>query len=36
MKQYLAKELEIKELGKLNCFLRIEIAHSKSGIFVSQ
>lgn len=28
MKQYLAKELEIKELGKLNCFLRIEIAHS--------
>ena len=36
LKWCLAKEFEIKELGKLKYFLEIEVAHSKNGIFVSQ
>lgn len=32
----LAKEFEIKTLGKLKYFLEIEVAHSRKGIFVSQ
>jgi hypothetical protein len=34
--QDLAKEFEIKTLGKLKYFLGIEMAHSKKGIFISQ
>ena len=34
--QHLAKEFEIKTLGKLKYFLGIEVAHSKKGIFISQ
>ena len=36
VKQRLAKEFEIKELGKLKCFLGIEVAYSTQGIFISQ
>ena len=32
----LVKEFEIKELGRLKYFLRIKMAHSKEGIFISQ
>lgn len=32
----LARECEIKELGKLKYFLGIKVAHSKEGMFVSQ
>ncbi|XP_070049840.1 uncharacterized mitochondrial protein AtMg00810-like [Nicotiana tomentosiformis] len=32
----LAHEFEIKDLGKLQYFFRIEVARSKSGIFISQ
>ncbi|XP_058724364.1 phospholipid-transporting ATPase 2-like isoform X1 [Vicia villosa] len=32
----LAKEFEIKALGKLKYFLGIEVAHSRKGIFISQ
>lgn len=35
-KRCLLKELDIKELGKLNYFLGIEVVHSKQGIFISQ
>ncbi|KAK2354846.1 putative mitochondrial protein [Trifolium repens] len=34
--QHLAKEFEIKTLGKLKYFLGIEVAHSRKGIFISQ
>ena len=34
--QRLAKEFEIKELGKLKYFLDIEVAYSTQGIFISQ
>lgn len=34
--QHLAKEFEIKTLGRLKYFLGIEVAHSKKGIFISQ
>ena len=36
VKQRLAKEFEIKELGKLKYFLSIEVAYSIQGIFISQ
>jgi hypothetical protein len=32
----LAKEFEMKTLGRLKYFLGIEVAHSKRGIFISQ
>ena len=36
LKQNLAKEFEIKDLGQLKYFRRIEVATSKKGIVVSQ
>ena len=36
VKQRLAKEFEIKELGKLKYFLGIEMTYSTQGIFISQ
>lgn len=36
LKCYLENEFEIKDLGKLNYFLGIEVAHSQKGIFISQ
>ena len=36
LKKCLAKEFEIKELGRLKYFLGIEVAYSSKGIFVSQ
>lgn len=36
LKNKLAAEFEIKELGKLKYFLGIEVAYSKEGIFISQ
>ena len=36
LKQYLTKEFEIKDLGKLKYFLEIEVAWSKQDIFISQ
>ena len=36
VKQRLAKEFEIKELGKLKYFLGIEVAYSTQWIFISQ
>ncbi|RVX02276.1 Retrovirus-related Pol polyprotein from transposon RE1 [Vitis vinifera] len=36
VKQRLAIEFEIKELGKLKYFLGIEVAYSTQGIFISQ
>lgn len=36
LKGSLVKEFEIKELGSLKYFLRIEISRSKQGIFLSQ
>ena len=36
LKELLAKEFEIKDLGKLRYFLGMEVATSQGGIFVSQ
>ena len=36
LSQSLAKEFEIKALGRLKYFLGIEVAHSRQGIFISQ
>lgn len=36
LKSHLAREFEIKDLGQLRYFFRIEVAHSKRGIFISQ
>ncbi|RDY11984.1 putative mitochondrial protein, partial [Mucuna pruriens] len=36
LKEKLATQFEIKELGKLKYFLGIEVAYSKQGIFISQ
>ena len=36
VKQRLTTEFEIKKLGKLKCFLGIEVAYSTQGIFISQ
>ena len=36
LKKLLAKEFEIKDLGKLKYFLGMEVAHSRSGISMSQ
>lgn len=36
LSQRLAKEFEIKTLGRLKYFLGIEVAHSRKGIFISQ
>ena len=36
LSECLAKEFEIKTLGKLKYFLGIEVAHSEKGIFLSQ
>ena len=36
VKQRLTIEFEIKKLGKLKCFLGIEVAYSTQGIFISQ
>lgn len=36
LSQCLAKEFEIKALGRLKYFLGIEVAHSQQGIFISQ
>jgi len=36
LSQHLAKNFEIKTLGKLKYFLGIEVAHSKKGIFIPQ
>lgn len=34
--EHIAKEFEIKILGKFKYFLEIEVAHSKKGIFISK
>ena len=36
VKKILAKEFELKELGKLKYFLGIEVTYSTQGIFISQ
>ena len=36
LKRCLLQEFEIKELNKVKCFLGIEVAHSRHGIFISQ
>lgn len=35
-KKYFTIEFEIKDLGRLRCFLGIEVARSDKGIFLSQ
>ncbi|RDX67459.1 Copia protein, partial [Mucuna pruriens] len=36
LKEKLTTQFQMKELGKLKYFLRIEVAYSKQGIFISQ
>jgi hypothetical protein len=36
LKKYLAHEFEVKDLGQLKYFLRIEISHGPKGMFLSQ
>ena len=36
LRVYLANEFEIKDLGSLRYFLRIEVARSKQGLFICQ
>ena len=36
LQKYLSTEFEIKDLGSLKYFLRIEVSRSKSRIFLSQ
>ena len=36
LKQWFNRDFEIKELGKLQYFLGIEVAYSRNGNFVSQ
>ena len=36
LKEKLAAQFEMNDLGKLKYFLRIEVAYSKKGIFISQ
>ena len=36
LKECLLKAFEIKDLGRLKYFLRIEVVHSKEGTFISQ
>ncbi|MGG6712920.1 UNVERIFIED_CONTAM: hypothetical protein ITH36_25245, partial [Salmonella enterica subsp. enterica serovar Weltevreden] len=36
LKQYLFKEFDIKDLGRLKYFLGIEVVYSNKGIFISQ
>ena len=36
LKKVLATEFEVKDLGKMRYFLRMEVARSKKGISVSQ
>lgn len=36
LKENLARVFDIKDLGRLRCFLGIEVAYSKEGIFLSQ
>ncbi|RDX78800.1 putative mitochondrial protein, partial [Mucuna pruriens] len=36
LKEKLATQFEMKELGKLKYFLGIDVAYSKQGIFISQ
>ena len=36
LKQFLAREFEIKDLGQLRYFLGMEVAQSRQGILVSQ
>ena len=36
LQDYLATEFKIKDLGELKYFLRIEVARSQQGIFLSQ
>ena len=35
LQKYLSKEFEMKDLGHLKYFLRIEVARSKTGISLS-